>query len=258
VAKTNQAGALLSRTRYEPYGATAAGTNPTGIGFTGHVNDADTGLVYMKQRYYEPLAGRFLSVDPVTTDANTGGHFNRYVYANNNPYKFKDPDGRAPRVDDGLSDARIGGARAPDVFARDSGGRFVQYTPQEAIANLQATRAANGLTIESTLSGQAAKVVPNPYGKAGGPAHQGKVEEVAAGVRSRGLEASTEHRVLTPDGCLSCRFVDVVGKDVKGAVVEMHQVGRQTRAANPVAREVRALDDIQGATKTRPEFHPYN
>jgi RHS repeat-associated protein len=58
------------------------------------VNDADTGLVQMQQRYYEPLAARFLSVDPVTTDANTGSSFNRYVYANNNPYKFHDPDGR--------------------------------------------------------------------------------------------------------------------------------------------------------------------
>ena len=50
----------------------------------------------MQQRYYEPLAGRFLSVDPVTTDAKMGGHFNRYVYGNNNPYKFIDPDGREP------------------------------------------------------------------------------------------------------------------------------------------------------------------
>jgi RHS repeat-associated protein len=94
VARTNAAAQITSRTRYESYGATAAGTNPTGIGFTGHVNDADTGLVYMQQRYYEPFAARFLSVDPVTTEFKSGDHFNRYVYANSNPYKFKDPDGR--------------------------------------------------------------------------------------------------------------------------------------------------------------------
>ena len=97
MARTSSAGQLLSnsRTRYEAYGATAAGTNPTGIGFTGHVNDADTGLVYMQQRYYDPIAGRFLSVDPVTTNAKDGSFFGRYHYANNNPYKFVDPDGRA-------------------------------------------------------------------------------------------------------------------------------------------------------------------
>jgi RHS repeat-associated protein len=70
-------------------------TTGSAIGFTGHVNDPDTDLVYMQQRYYDPIAGRFLSVDPVVTDANSGGGFNRYNYANNSPYKYVDPDGRA-------------------------------------------------------------------------------------------------------------------------------------------------------------------
>jgi hypothetical protein len=39
-----------------------------------------------------------LSIDPVTTDANTGGSFNRYSYANNNPYRYIDPDGRWPEA----------------------------------------------------------------------------------------------------------------------------------------------------------------
>jgi hypothetical protein len=39
------------------------------------------------------MIGRFLSVDPVTA-TSVGGNFNRYWYANDNPYKFKDPDGR--------------------------------------------------------------------------------------------------------------------------------------------------------------------
>jgi len=98
VATTSSAGAVISRTMYEPYGGTAqvaGNTNPATIGFTGHVNDASTGLVYMQQRYYDPIGGRFLSVDPVTTNAGTGGHFNRYVYGENNPYRYRDPDGRA-------------------------------------------------------------------------------------------------------------------------------------------------------------------
>ena len=94
VARTNASGQVISRTRYEPYGYVADGAAPT-IGFTGHVSDADTGLTYMQQRYYDPVAGRFLSIDPVVTDANTGGSFNRYTYANNSPYKYIDPDGRA-------------------------------------------------------------------------------------------------------------------------------------------------------------------
>jgi len=84
----------LSRTRYEAYGGTAAGSVPNGLGFTGHVNDADSGFVYMQQRYYDPFAGRFLSVDPIGTDGSTGKSFNRYEYSRSNPYKYLDRDGR--------------------------------------------------------------------------------------------------------------------------------------------------------------------
>lgn len=35
-----------------------------------------------------------MSIDPVTTDTDTGGSFNRYASANNSPYKYIDPDGR--------------------------------------------------------------------------------------------------------------------------------------------------------------------
>ena len=62
------------------------------------MNDADTGLVYMQQRYYDPVAGRFLSVDPIPTDANTGASFGHFAYANNNPYKYIDTDGRQAKM----------------------------------------------------------------------------------------------------------------------------------------------------------------
>jgi RHS repeat-associated protein len=54
------------------------------------------------QRYYDPGIGRFLSVDPVTANPNTGANFNRYAYANNNPYKFTDPDGRCSEFVNGI------------------------------------------------------------------------------------------------------------------------------------------------------------
>lgn len=43
------------------------------------------------QRYYDPLCGCFVSTDPVGA---LSGPFNRYWYANANPYRFTDPDGR--------------------------------------------------------------------------------------------------------------------------------------------------------------------
>lgn len=65
-----------------------------GPGYTGHVSDSATGLSYMQQRYMDPQLGVFLSVDPVTAYEQPVGQFNRYRYANGNPYKFTDPDGR--------------------------------------------------------------------------------------------------------------------------------------------------------------------
>jgi RHS repeat-associated protein len=91
---TNQAGQVIERHDYEPYGAIIGKPAYQGIGYTGHVMDGATGLTYMQQRYYDQSIGRFLSVDPVTANANTGAMFNRYNYAYNNPYRFTDPDGR--------------------------------------------------------------------------------------------------------------------------------------------------------------------
>ena len=99
VAVTDAAGTVIDRTDYEPYGAAINKPAYDGIGYTGHVMDGATGLTYMQQRYYDPGIGRFLSVDPVTANSGTGANFNRYWYANNNPYKFTDPDGRQSRED---------------------------------------------------------------------------------------------------------------------------------------------------------------
>ncbi|MGQ3094535.1 MAG: RHS repeat domain-containing protein [Roseateles sp.] len=99
VARSNASAVVTNRTRFEPYGYVAQGAKPgpniSLIGFTGHVQDAETDLVYMQQRYFDPMAGRFLSSDPVVADADTGAMFGRYHYANNNPYRFVDPDGQA-------------------------------------------------------------------------------------------------------------------------------------------------------------------
>lgn len=93
--KRGATGALVHEDVRAPYGSTLLGRSyQNGPSFTGHMEDGDTRLTYMKARYYDPVAMRFISPDPVYLDLSTGENYNRYWYANNNPYTYVDPDGR--------------------------------------------------------------------------------------------------------------------------------------------------------------------
>ena len=88
---------MIWRESYRPYGERLT-NDPASSGndvwYTSRRQDVDTGLVYMGARYYDPVVGRFVSKDPMGFDEKNLQSFNRYSYANNNPYKYVDPDGR--------------------------------------------------------------------------------------------------------------------------------------------------------------------
>lgn len=106
IMETDTAGnKLAGEVDYRAFGEEVLRGPQTGVGFTGHYRDAGTGFVYMQQRYYDPAVGRFVSIDPVSGDDRGGGNFNRYWYANNNPHKYVDPDGRF-----GIPGALVGAA----------------------------------------------------------------------------------------------------------------------------------------------------
>ena len=124
VAITDAGGIVIERNEYEPFGYDQTGIKD-GPGYTGHVSDASTDLSYMQQRYYDPEIGRFLSVDPVGADASAGVNFNRYSYANNNPYRFTDPDGRQYR-EFNFENRRLG-IKPPRRSEKDWLGRPIGY-----------------------------------------------------------------------------------------------------------------------------------
>ncbi len=98
IAATDEFGNTLWAEQYRPYGERAiydsqSGENP--LWYTGKPEDSTTGLSYFGARYYDPVLGRFMGIDPVGFQEGNIHSFNRYAYANNNPYRYVDPDGRS-------------------------------------------------------------------------------------------------------------------------------------------------------------------
>jgi len=88
---------VVWRESYRPYGerlVNSASAKDNDVWFTSRRQDS-TGLVYMGARYYDAVAGRFVSTDPKAFDEANALSFGRYTYANDNPYKFVDPNGRS-------------------------------------------------------------------------------------------------------------------------------------------------------------------
>jgi RHS repeat-associated protein len=73
---------------YDVFGATRSqsGTADTMFRFTGEQRDSDSGLYYLRARYYDPATGRLVTKDPIP-----GG--NPYAYAGNDPVRYVDPGG---------------------------------------------------------------------------------------------------------------------------------------------------------------------
>ena len=93
---TSANGLVLCREQYTPFGQTLSNPfcNKDQAGYTGHIKDSATGLNYMQARYYDPLIGRFLSIDPVGFSPDMPFMFGRYTYVNNDPVNAIDPDGK--------------------------------------------------------------------------------------------------------------------------------------------------------------------
>ena len=87
--------AVLANQVYGPYGTQRYKSGPmptyTMKGFTGQYADSVTGLDYYNARYYDPVAGVFLSAD--TVQGNMQG-VNPYGYVGGNPETDTDPTGK--------------------------------------------------------------------------------------------------------------------------------------------------------------------
>ena len=102
-ALTNEAGSILERYAYDPWGNRRNPANWTqsdgrstwllNRGFTGHEHLDAFGIINMNGRVYDPLTAQFFSPDPYVQAAGDWVNYNRYAYCFNNPLIYTDPDG---------------------------------------------------------------------------------------------------------------------------------------------------------------------
>ncbi|MEU6797965.1 polymorphic toxin-type HINT domain-containing protein [Nonomuraea wenchangensis] len=89
----------LSQRRHTPFGTLrgSQGSWPQDHqhGFVGGVTDTNTDLTTLGARSYDPLTGRFISVDSLIQMGDSQ-QMNGYNYANNNPATLADPNGTKP------------------------------------------------------------------------------------------------------------------------------------------------------------------
>jgi RHS repeat-associated protein len=121
---THISGPLVEQTSYYPYGGVMAGISCrslkggkyavnkmkfNGKEFqTGEFGSVGTDLYDFENRQYDPMAPHFTAVDPL---AASNEKWSPYVFANCNPVRFTDPDGRAS------FDVTLTGAQAQAAFA---------------------------------------------------------------------------------------------------------------------------------------------
>ena len=97
-ALTDSAGRVATSIAYRAFGSidTIRGPDIVRYKFTGKELDAETGLYYIRSRYYSPVTGRFISADSqIGGPIFTRDAFNRYAYALNDPVNYVDPTGHS-------------------------------------------------------------------------------------------------------------------------------------------------------------------
>jgi RHS repeat-associated protein len=94
---TDVSGDIVQHVEYVPFGGTfiderrSLSSWHTPFLFSGKERDEETGLLYVSQRYQDEKYGIWYSVDQL---AEKYPNISSYVYVENNPIKYIDPDGR--------------------------------------------------------------------------------------------------------------------------------------------------------------------
>jgi len=198
----------------EPFGATAAETNPAGLGdvnvtlrLPGQQADEFVGLHYNVFRDYDPTVGRYATPDPIGLE---GGSASLYGYAEGNPVSLSDRLGLAPNdPTDGRPGAPAIGVPNPSAQAqRDITRQLSDLFCDPGCVELQARMEELAGELRQryvAMTGDAQNLFcSNPIGKFSWAGHQIKyqnkqrqLQKLIQKARAQGCQVNPEHERLT-------------------------------------------------------------
>jgi len=120
--------------------------------YTGEQVDSETGLIFLRTRYYDPETGRFISRDPFAGFDTSTQSLNWYTYVQNNPVVYSDPSGKNPLVAIGLAGLYGACANTGWYIGDQLAMQYKTGNNQFSVATLRG-RAAGGFAAGATRAG---------------------------------------------------------------------------------------------------------
>ena len=256
-------GVIQWRAYREPYGERITpqpDTEQYPLQFTAKSEDFETGLTYFGARYYNAEVGRFYAIDPAGFDPGNIHSLNRYAYANNNPYKYVDPDGRQPfevqrsllmSRDDihyGFSDHNTLGDEISGLDRMVGGGLSRGMLSRIRVHTDAPGAGINGSRVKQhsdgsyrTPNGKFASKIGDP------PPGTTKASDFAGFLRQKGMAVVGEE--LSVKGPLGLRRLDIVVRDSHGKLHGI-EVKSGTASKNAYQRFTDAYINQFGAAGT--------
>ncbi|MEY9855942.1 RHS repeat-associated protein [Catenulispora sp. GAS73] len=156
-------GAIAGTYGYDAFGNVTnhTGTATTPLQYTGGYDDAETGFLYLRARFYDPATAQFITVDPAV-DATRSS----YGYVHDNPLNAADPAGlwTVGFCLGGAATFLFGGAASGCVVADSTGNLGVEGT----VAGVIGTPSAGISGGEQVSDANTVYDLGGPFGTAGG------------------------------------------------------------------------------------------
>lgn len=149
VALADEAGNVKKHYQYDAFGVelTPNQTDINPFRHCGEYYDQETGEIYLRARYYDPVIGRFITEDSYKGNTNDTLSLNLYTHCANNPIMYVDPTGHdyATVLRGSGPSFSFGGAR--------SGFRVTVSNPRVATPAVQTSFISNNPTLVTPVNG---------------------------------------------------------------------------------------------------------